>query len=538
MPHFSYWRRNFLQKSMALSGVLIGAACSKTQRPEDEPFDLAEVTVATLRERLQTGQESASSLVEKYLARIKSIDRAGPRINSIIEVNPDALAIAQRLDAERSVGQIRGPLHGIPIVIKDNIDTSDHMMTTAGSLALVGAKPLADAPLVTALRNAGVVILAKTNMTEWAHFRSWTNATSGWSGRGGLTLNPYVLDRSTSGSSSGTAAAVACNLAAIGVGTDTYGSIVLPSSCCGLVGIRPTVGLVSREGIIPIAQSMDTAGPMARTVTDAVLLLNAMVSAPEDGPVAGLKRSTPVPDYAAFLSPGGLRSARIGVVREKLFGYSPSADRIAENALELLELEGATLVDPANIATVYELSKPAMQVMQHEFKAGINAYLAGLGPGAPVHSLEDIIAFNEENSDREMPFFGQETMIEAAGKGPLTSEEYVLALRQCRDRSRRLGIDAIMDKHGLDALVAPSGDPGWVVDLENGDSINGSSSAPAAVAGYPHITVPAGFENGLPVGLSFFGRAWSEPTLIRLAYAFEQATVQRRPPEFLSTVAT
>ncbi len=536
MPHFSYRRRDFLQKSMASAAVLLGAACSSKQRPKDEPFELEEATVATLRERLQTGQESASSLVEKYLARIKSIDRAGPRINSIIEVNPDALAIAQRLDAERSVGQIRGPLHGIPIVIKDNIDTSDRMMTTAGSLALVGAKPLADAPLVTALRNAGVVILAKTNMTEWAHFRSWTNATSGWSGRGGLTLNPYVLDRSTSGSSSGTAAAVACNLAAIGVGTDTYGSIVLPSSCCGLVGIRPTVGLVSREGIIPIAQSMDTAGPMARTVTDAVLLLNAMVSAPEDGPVAGLKRSTPVPDYASFLSPGGLRSARIGVVREKLFGYSPPADRIAENALELLELEGATLVDPANIATVYELSKPAMQVMQHEFKAGINAYLAGLGPGAPVHSLEDIIAFNEENSDREMPFFGQETMIEAAEKGPLTSEEYVLALRQCRDRSRRLGIDAIMDKHGLDALVAPSGDPGWVVDLENGDSINGSSSAPAAVAGYPHITVPAGFENGLPVGLSFFGRAWSEPTLIRLAYAFEQATAQRQPPQFLPTV--
>jgi amidase len=538
MPHFSYWRRDFLQKSMASVAVLCGAACSRTQQPEDDPFELEEVTVATLQQRMEGGLDSAASLVEKYLARIESIDRAGPKINSIIEVNPDALAIAQRLDAERSVGEIRGPLHGIPIVIKDNIDTSDRMMTTAGSLALVGAKPLADAPLVTALRNAGVVILAKTNMTEWAHFRSWSNATSGWSGRGGLTLNPYVLDRSTSGSSSGTAAAVACNLAAIGVGTDTYGSIVLPSSCCGLVGIRPTVGLVSREGIIPIAQSMDTAGPMARTVTDAVLLLNAMVSVPEDGPVAGLKRSTPVPDYAAFLSPRGLRSARIGVVREKLFGYSPPADRIAENALELLEVEGATLVDPANIDKVYELSKPAMQVMQHEFKAGINAYLARLGPGAPVHSLEDIIAFNEAYSDREMLFFGQETMIEAAGKGPLTSEEYVLALRQCRDRSRRLGIDAIMDKHGLDALVAPSGDPGWVVDLENGDSINGSSSAPAAVAGYPHITVPAGFENGLPVGLSFFGRAWSEPTLIRLAYAFEQATVQRRPPEFLSTVAT
>jgi len=538
MPHFSYWRRDFLQKSMASAAVLFGAACSRTQRPEHKPFELEEATVATLQQRMESGKDSAVSLVEKYLARIESIDRAGPKINSLIELNPEALAIAQHLDTERRADQVRGPLHGIPVVIKDNIDTADRMMTTAGSLAMVGARPLTDSPLVAALRTAGVIILAKTNMSEWAHFRSWSNATSGWSGRGGLTLNPYVLDRSTSGSSSGTAAAVACNLAAIGVGTDTYGSIVLPSSCCGLVGIRPTVGLVSREGIIPIAQSMDTAGPMARTVTDAVLLLNAMVSAPEDGPVAELKRSTPVPDYASFLSPGGLRSARIGVVREKLFGYSAQADRVAENALKLLKLEGATLVDPANIATVYELSKPAMQVMQHEFKAGINAYLAGLGPGAPVHSLEEIIAFNEENSDREMPFFGQETMIEAAEKGPLTSEEYILALRQCRDRSRRLGIDAIMDKHGLDALVAPSGDPGWVVDLENGDSINGSSSAPAAVAGYPHITVPAGFENGLPVGLSFFGRAWSEPTLIRLAYAFEQASVKRRPPEFLTTAAT
>jgi amidase len=516
--------------------MLLGAACSRTQRPEDKPFELAEATVATLQQRLESGQDTATSLVEKYLARIESIDRAGPRINSMIEINPDALVIAQSLDAERHAGQIRGPLHGIPIVIKDNIDTADRMMTTAGSLAMVGAKPLADAPLVTALRTAGVVILAKTNMSEWAHFRSWSHATSGWSGRGGLTLNPYALDRSTSGSSSGTAAAVCCDLVAIGIGTDTDGSIVSPSSCCGLVGIRPTVGLVSREGIIPIAQSMDTAGPMARTVTDAVLLLNVMASTTNGNGAAGLNRPAHVHDYAAYLVPNGLRSARIGVVREKLFGYSPPSDRVAEDALELLKREGATLVDPANIDTINQLSKPSMQVMQYEFKTGINAYLADLGPGAPVQSLEDIIAFNVKNKDREMPFFGQETMVAAAKKGPLTSREYVLALKQCRDLSRRLGIDAIMEKHGLDALVAPSGDPAWAIDLENGDSNKGWSSTAAAVAGYPHITVPAGYASGLPVGLSFFGRAWSEPTLIRLAYAFEQASAQRRPPRFSPTV--
>lgn len=537
MSHFSYWRRDFLQKSMASAAVLCGAACSQTQRPEDEPFELEEATVATLQQRMEDGLDSAASLAEKYLARIESIDRAGPKINSMIELNPDALAIARQLDAERHADQVRGPLHGIPIVIKDNIDTVDRMMTTAGSLAMIGAKPLADSPLVTALRTAGVVILAKTNMSEWAHFRSWSNASSGWSGRGGLTLNPYALDRSTSGSSSGTAAAVSCNLAAIGIGTDTNGSIVSPSSCCGLVGIRPTVGLVSRKGIIPISRSMDTAGPMARTVTDAVLLLNVMATVADDSTDAGLSNLAPVHDYSEFLVRDGLRSARIGVVREKLFGYSPKADQIAEEALKLLAREGATLVDPANIDTINQLSEPSMQVMQYEFKAGINAYLAGLGPGAPVQTLSDIIAFNIQNRDREMPFFGQETMVAADEKGPLTSEEYVLALRQCRDLSRLQGIDATMEKYNLDALVAPSGDPAWKIDLKNGDSNKGWSSSPAAVAGYPHITVPAGYANGLPVGLSFFGRAWSESTLIRLAYAFELATAQRRTPGFLATVA-
>jgi amidase len=485
---------------------------------------------------MESGQDSAASLVEKYQAQIGAIDRAGPRINCMIEINPDALEIAQRLDAERSAGQTRGALHGIPIVIKDNIATADRMMTTAGSLAMVGAKPRADAALVTALRAAGLVILAKTNMTEWAHFRSYYNTISGWSGRGGLSLNPYVLDRSTSGSSSGTAAAVSSNLATIGIGTETDGSIVSPSSCCGLVGIKPTVGLVSRNGIIPVSRSQDTAGPMARTLTDAVLLLNVMASAPEEDAASPPNRPAPVPDYTAFLVPDGLRSARIGVVRETLFGYSPPADRIAEAALEVLKREGATLVDPANIATIGQLDEPQREVHLYEFKAGINAYLAGLGPTAPVRSLGDIIAFNERNKDKEMPFYGQDAMERAAEKGPLTDPAYREARKACVDLARRLGIDAVMDEHRLDALVAPTGDPAWVIDLVNGDGNNGWSATAAAVAGYPHITVPAGQVHGLPVGLSFFGRAWSEPTLIRLAYAFEQATAERRPPRFLPTV--
>jgi amidase len=537
MNHHLFHRREFLQVGIAAVATIgVVRRLRATHYSEETPFELEEMTVADLRLRLETGQDSAVSLVEKYLARINTIDRSEAGTNCVIEVNPDALAIAHRLDVERRGGQVRGPLHGIPIVIKDNIDTADRMMTTAGSLAMVGAKPLADAPLVSTLRSAGVIILAKTNMSEWAHFRSWSNAISGWSGRGGLSRNPYALDRSLGGSSSGTAGAVSGNLCAIGIGTDTDGSIVSPSSCCGLVGIRPTVGLVSRKGIIPIGQSQDTAGPMARTVTDAVLLLNILATASEGGVVAGLSKPAPVPDYTAFLNPDGLRSARIGVVREELFGYNPQADRIADDALELLKSEGATLIDPANIATVSQLAEPEMEVLLHEFKAGINAYLTDLGANAPVHSLADITAFNENNKEREMPFFGQETMLEALEKGPLTSTAYVAAVKQCRDLSRQSGIDAIMTRHKLDALVAPSGDPAWIIDLEKGDGNTGWSSTAAAVAGYPHITVPAGYTQGLPVGLSFFGRAWSEPTLIRLAFAFEQASVQRRPPQFLSTV--
>ena len=517
-----------------VTGVTVRSTLA--QHSEYEQFELEEASVADLQQRLESGQDTSTSLVEKYLARIEMIDRSGPTINSLIEVNPDALAIALRLDGEREAGLIRGPLHGIPIVIKDNIDTADRMMTTAGSLAMVGAKPAVDASVVTALRAAGMVILAKTNMSEWAHFRSWTGAVSGWSGRGGLSKNPYVLDRSTSGSSSGTAAAVSSNLCTIGIGTDTDGSIISPSSCCGLVGIRPTVGLVSQKGIIPISHSLDTAGPMARTVTDAALLLNILASTMDNFAIAGHGRPPHFSDFTSYLDRDGLRSARIGVVRETLFGYSTEADRIAEEALEVLEREGATLIDPANIDTISKLGEPQMEIMQHEFKAGLDAYLANLGRNSPVRSLSEVIAFNRNNKDRAMQYFGQETMVEAATKGPLTSPAYLKALKRCREYSRRLGIDAVITRYNLDALVAPSGEPAWLVDLESGDGTAGWSSTAAAVAGYPHITVPAGQSHGLPVGLSFFGRAWSEPTLIKFAYAFEQATLQRRAPKFLSSL--
>ncbi len=537
MPHFSPKRREFLKHSVATAAVFAIGANARSKQIVNGSFELEEATVARLSQRLESGQDTASSLVEKYLTRINLIDHSGPKINSVIELNPDALAIAKRLDNERRAGHVRGPLHGIPIVIKDNIDTADRMMTTAGSLSMVGAKPLADSALVAALRAAGVVILAKTNMCEWAHFRGRYNVTSGWSGRGGLSRNPYVLDRCTSGSSSGTAGAVSSNLAVVGIGTETDGSIISPASCCGLVGIKPTVGLVSRKGIIPIAHSQDTAGPMARTVTDAVVLLNVMAAAAEKQAVAGLSRNDPVSDYTSFLVPDGLRSARIGVVREALFGYSAPADRIAEAAIEVLRQEGATIVDPANVATIRQLPDLQWEVALYEFKAGIDAYLSNLAPGAPVRSLADIIEFNEKNRDLEMPFFGQEALLESVKKGPLTSPAYLTALQQCRDLSRKRGIDAVMEEHRLDALVAPSGDPAWVIDLVNGDSNKGWWSSPAAAAaGYPHITVPAGYVHGLPVGLSFFGRAWSEPTLIRLAFAFEQATVQRRAPQFYPTV--
>jgi amidase len=494
-------------------------------------FDLDEVTIAELREGMEAGRFSAKSIAEKYLARIETIDRQGPALQSIIEVNPDAVSIAESLDRERKEKGPRGPLHGIPVLIKDNIDTADRMMTTAGSLALVGPPPPVDAFLVHQLRNAGAVILGKTNLSEWANIRS-NHSTSGWSGRGGLTRNPYILDRNTSGSSSGSAVAVAANLCTVAVGTETDGSIVSPSSINGIVGIKPTVGLVSRSGVIPISHTQDTAGPMARTVRDAAILLGGLVGVDREDQSTAASTGRSLVDYTPNLIPGGLKGARIGVVR-KYFGFHPGVDNVMNNALDALRKEGAVLVDPADIATIGKFEEAESVVLYYELKADLRVYLDRRGPSAPVHSLKDIIEFNENNKAQEMPYFGQETFLKAEAKGPLTSREYLRALNTCRRLSRKEGIDAIMTKYRLDALIAPTESPAWMTDLVVGDHFIGGSSTAAAVAGYPSVTVPAGFVFGLPVGISFFGRAWSEPLLITLAYGFEQATRVRRPPRFL-----
>jgi amidase len=506
-------------------------------QPAAARFDLEEASIADLQQRMQSGRETARSLTEKYLARIDAIDRNGPALHSVIEINPDALAIADRLDEERRARGPRGPLHGIPILIKDNIATADRMMTTAGSLALAGVKPPADAFIVQRLREAGAIILGKTNLSEWANFRSG-HSTSGWSGRGGQTKNPYALDRNPSGSSSGSGAAAAASFCAAAVGTETDGSIVSPSSSNGLVGVKPTLGLLSRTGIVPIAHSQDTAGPMARSVADAAVLLGAMVgSDPADGPTkASVRRGSR--DYSRALDVNGLKGARIGVVRNRLFGSTPSADALAERAIADMRKQGAVIIDSANIPTLGKFDSSELEVLLYEFKADLNKYLTSLGPMAPVHSLKDVIDFNEAHRDSELTYFGQDIMVSAESKGPLTSEKYLAALTKNHQLARTLGIDAVMSKYSLDALVAPTGGPAWLIDLVNGDSGTASAPSPssvAAVAGYPHITVPAGDVHGLPVGISFIGRAWSEPTLLRIAYAYEQATRHRHAPHFAPT---
>jgi amidase len=423
-------------------------------------------------------------------------------------------------------------LHGIPVLIKDNIDTADRMMTTAGSLALVGSKPARDAFVAQRLREAGAVILGKTNLSEWANFRS-SRATSGWSGRGGQTRNPYALDRNPCGSSSGSGAAVAANFCAAAVGTETDGSIVCPSSTNSLVGIKPTLGLVSRAGIIPISHSQDTAGPMARTVADAAIILGALAGVDARDAVTNESRGKASADYTKFLDPNGLRGARIGIAR-KFFGFNEAVDALMNASIEAMKRLGAIIVDPADIPTTGKFDDSEFEVLLYEFKADLNAYLASLGRNAPVHSLKEVIEFNERHRDKEMPYFGQDIFIRAEAKGALTSKEYLAALAKNHRLSRTEGIDAVMNKYKLDAMIAPTGSPAWPTDLLNGDHTTGGFSSPAAVAGYPHITVPAGFIAGLPVGLSFFGRAYSEPVLIKLAYAYEQATKLRRPPQFLA----
>ncbi|MFL5401737.1 MAG: amidase [Gemmatimonadales bacterium] len=507
---------------------------SRASRAFDwNPVDLDEATVAGLQADMQAGRLTARQLIESYFERIEKLDRQGPELRSTIETNPDALSLADELDRERRAKGPRGPLHGIPVLLKDNIDTADRMTTTAGSLALEGSIPPSDSGVAARLRTAGAVLLGKANMSEWANIRS-THSTSGWSARGGQCRNPYVLDRNPCGSSSGSAVAVSANLCAVAIGTETDGSIVCPASNNGVVGLKPTVGLVSRAGIIPISHTQDTAGPLCRTVADAAALLTAMAG-PDPRDVATGPAARQVKDYTRFLDPAGLRGLRIGVPRAKLFGYSDVTDRLAEAALEALKHGGAVLVDPADIPHLGEYDDAELEVLLYEFKAGLQSYLASLGPAAPVKTLQEVIEFNQRHRDQEMPFFGQELFLQAQRKGSLRSPGYLKAREHCRRLSRTLGIDAVMAKHRLDVLVASTGNPAWPTDLINGDHFTGGSSTPAAVSGYPSISVPMGFTHGLPVNLSFFGRAWSEPTLIKAAFAYEQAAKHRRPPRFLPT---
>ncbi len=495
-----------------------------------KPFEWEEATCAALQTAMSSRRETAVSLTKKYLRRIEELDRRGPTLRAVLEVNPDALAIARALDHERSAKGPRGQLHGIPVLLKDNIGTHDRMMTTAGSLALLGSIPPRDSFVARRLREAGAVILGKTNLSEWANFRA-ERASSGWSARGGQTNNPYALDRNPSGSSSGSAVAVSANLCPLAVGTETDGSIISPAALCGIVGIKPTVGLVSRSGIIPISHSRDTAGPMARTVRDAAILLGAMAGVDSSDPATDSSRGKAERDYTRFLVPDGMRGARLGVAR-RFFHSGSISFKLLEGALAQMRQLGATVVDEVDTPALNRYGSGEWEVLSYEFKAGLNVYLASLGPGAPMRTLAEIIAFNERNKDREMPFFGQETFLKAQEKGPLTEKAYLDALERCRRLSRVEGIDAVMDKNQLDAIVGPSGGPAGKTDLIYGDRDAGGSSSPAAVAGYPNITVPAGEIFGLPVGISFFGRAYSEGVLLKLAYAFEQSLKARKPPQF------
>jgi len=533
-------RREFL-KLTALSGAALavgGALAARTGEAAGgsaPAFDLDEATIDDLQRMQASGSRSARDLVRAYLDRIEAVDRSGPELRSVIELNPDALAIAADLDRERKEKGPRGPLHGIPVLVKDNIDTGDRMATSAGSLALAENHAKLDAPLVQRLRAAGAVILGKTNLSEWANFRS-THSTSGWSGRGGQTRNPYALDRNPCGSSSGSGAAVAANLAAVAVGTETDGSIVCPSSTCGLVGLKPTVGLVSRTGVVPISHTQDTPGPMARTVRDAALLLGALAGAdPRDAATRapGARREA---DYTKGLDESSLRGARLGIAR-KYFGFSSAVDAVLKQAIEAMKGAGAVIVDPVDLPTSSAYDPGELEVLLYEFKADLDTYLAGAPSAVGSRTLADLIRWNDEHKDSEQPFFGQELFHQAQEKGPLTAPAYKKALATCRRHARALGIDAHMTKHKLDALVAPSNGPAWVTDFVNGDHYTGGSSTPAAVAGYPSVTVPAGFVFGLPVGITFFGRAWSEAKLLRLAHAFERETKARRKPGFPATLA-
>ncbi|MBX3750478.1 MAG: amidase [Opitutaceae bacterium] len=534
-------RRRFIRDAMVAGAVLaawrmpLGARVADTEvRVAGSDFPWLEATIDQLQATMARGELTAVALTQAYLERIAAIDQAGPTLRAVIEVNPEALAIAAEADRERAAGRVHGPLHGIPVLVKDNIDTADRMRTTAGSLALLEAKPARDATVVARLRAGGAVLLGKTNLSEWANFRS-TRSISGWSGRGGQTRNPYALDRNPSGSSSGSAAAVAANLCAVAVGTETDGSIVSPASVCGLVGVKPTVGLISRAGIIPISASQDTAGPMARTVKDAALLLGVLASADARDAATQARPADLPTDFTTGLGQPALSGARLGIFRGGM-ALNPKTEAVLADAIAALRAAGAEIVDPVEVAGMKELGDAEFEVLLYEFKDGLNAYFATLGPAAPIRSLEQLIAFNRAHADREMPYFGQELLEQAQAKGPLTEQAYLDALATCRRLARAEGIDAALASHRLDALVTLTNGPAWPIDPVSGDSYTGGSSSLAAVAGYPSVTVPAGQIMGLPVGLSFTGKAWSELRLLQLAADFERRTAARTPPQFLPSV--
>jgi amidase len=538
-------RRDFLKISgLGTAAIATGAAtgCDVPRPPTGTPaegagtewwttlsFELEEKTLAELQQGMADGTWSSRHLTRLYLDRIAQLDREGPRLRAVIETNPDATDIAERLDQERRDGNVRGPLHGIPILVKDNVDTADQMMTTAGSWALAGHRAAQDSWVADRLRAAGAVILGKANLSEWANFRS-TRSSSGWSGRGGQCANPYALDRNPCGSSSGSGAAVSANLCAAAIGTETNGSVVCPSSINGVVGIKPTVGLVGRSGIVPIAHSQDTAGPMGRTVADAAAVLGALTGVDPRDEATNASQGNSRRDYLQYLDREGLRGARIGVDRS-MVGNDARVDDLMENAIRTMGSAGATIVDDASVSTRREMGGPSYQVLLYEFKADLNAYLQAAGTPNGMGSLADLIAFNDANVDREMPFFGQEIFLAAEEKGDLDSPEYQDALATMRRLSRQEGIDKVMEQHQLDALVAPTTLPAWPIDLVGRDGSSAGASGAAAISGYPSITVPNGYVLGLPVGILFFGRAWSEPTLIRLAYAYEQASMHRTAPK-------
>lgn len=538
-------RRKFL-----VASALAGACAARAQEPKEQtqepsqsdvrqapgvrirPFELDEVTVTDLQNRLREGSLTAEKIAQLYLTRIEEIDRRGPMLRSVLEINPDALGIARSLDEEYKAKGPRGPLHGIPVLLKDNIETGDKMQTTAGSLALVGSPAANDAWVARRLRAAGAVILGKTNLSEWANFRS-TRSTSGWSGRGGQTKNPYALDRNPCGSSSGSGAAISANLCVLAVGSETDGSVVCPSAMCGIVGIKPTLGLISRGGIIPIAHSQDTAGPMARTVRDAALLLGALTGIDAKDVATQNGAGKALSNYTQFLDPNGLRGARIGIARQ-YFNIGPAVTAVMEDAIKTMRAGGAEIVDPADLPSFETWRETETEVLLYEFKADINAYLAARG--GPMRSLDDLIAFNRAHRAEEMPYFEQELFEQAQEKGPLTDKDYQDALATNHRLAGKEGIDAVISKLKVDAIVAPTAGPSWITDWVGGDRADSGCASPPAVAGYPHVTVPAGFVFGLPLGISFFGAAWSEPKLIKYAYSFEQSRKARRQPEFLPTV--